>query len=213
MEKKGKLTSKKLIIIPASILVVCGLVFGILMAVGHSMKEVPTNEKYVYYNPDETKADTDEGFKIDGVFDEAVYKNSTWLYAHNENGDSSVDLAMTSYYGEKGMYFAIDVTESTTVYVNPDRSNYCNSGIELYMAPSKASNLKYNNTYEMNLLPTGELGVYRSGGTGGFVRGETQEWQMPYLGATTKGGEVNSDDCHGYYLELFISQRYVSKDV
>ena len=42
---------------------------------------------------------------------------------------------MTSYYGEKGMYFVYDVTESVPIYVNLDRNPVLNSCIEMYLAP------------------------------------------------------------------------------
>ena len=208
MEKTNKLTSKKLITILVAVFAVCVVALGILAFARNYVNEIATEKKYEYYNPDETKAKTDEGFKIDGVLDEEIYQECTWLYARNAKGDASVDLAMTSYYGEKGMYYVYDVTESSTIYVNPDRSNYCNSSIEMYLAPDEASNLRYNNVYEMHLLPTGDIGVYRSSGSGGFTRGEAQDEFMPCLGATTKGGKVNDPDCHGYYLELFIPWEY-----
>ena len=104
----------------------CGKNGGIL--------EVPAEEAYSYINPDETKAETDAGIVIDGILDEEAYKNNNWLYLHNDDGGNNVNIAMTSYYGQKGMYFVFDVTESVPIYVNLDRASYMNSCIEMYLS-------------------------------------------------------------------------------
>ena len=70
-----------------------------LFAVGCNeakIEEISAEEEYVYVNPDETKAETDAGFKIDGVLDEAFYKNNNWLYLANKTGGTDVEIAMTS---------------------------------------------------------------------------------------------------------------------
>ena len=56
-------------------LVGCALNFGV--------KEVPTEKEYTFTNPEPELAKTDEGFTIDGIADEEVYKNANWLYLSN----------------------------------------------------------------------------------------------------------------------------------
>ena len=185
-----------------------------LFAVGCNeakIEEISAEEEYVYVNPDETKAETDAGFKIDGVLDEAFYKNNNWLYLANKTGGTDVEIAMTSCFGEKGMYFAYDVTEGNPIYVNLDRPSYLNSGIELHLAPSTVSNMKGNSVFEINLLPSGDMTFKKSNGKGNFVNVATTNDIMAVLGTTTKGGELNTADCYGYCMELFIPWEYMEK--
>ena len=90
--KKVALTGL-LLLLTGLILAGCGEKTGI--------KEVPSEEVYSFENPDVIKAEPDSGFVIDGVLDEAAYQNNNWLYLHNEDGGNTVDIAMTSYYGER----------------------------------------------------------------------------------------------------------------
>lgn len=210
MEKPSKLTTKKVIIILVSIFAICGIALGALVFARNASR-VASTEDYGYVNPDETQAETDEGFKIDGVLDEAQYQNNKWLYLHNTEGGADVDIAMTSYYGEKGMYFVYDVTERTPIYVNTDRASYLNSCIEMYLAPSSVTALNGNSVFEIDLLPTGDMTFKKSNGKGGYVNVATTDDKMAVLGATTKGGEVNTEECTGYNLELFIPWDYMDK--
>ena len=80
-----------------------------------SLFRVPATDTYTFINPDEASAPTDTGMTVDGVFDEAVYKENTWTYLHNANGGNTVDIAMTSWFGERGIYFAYEVRENTPI--------------------------------------------------------------------------------------------------
>ena len=211
MEKTKKLTTKKLILIIVAVFVVCACGLVALLLAGNKIKEVASEEDYGYVNPDETKAEADAGFAIDGVLDEAQYQNNNWLYLHNAEGGSNVDIAMTSYYGEKGMYFVYDVTEQNPIYVNTSRASYLNSCIEMYLAPSSVTSLTGNSIFEIDLLPTGDMTFKKSNGKGGYVNAATTDDMMAVLGATTKGGEVNTEQCYGYVLELFIPWDYMEK--
>ena len=210
MEKPSKMTTKKLILILASIFVVCGIALGALVF-ARNANRVASTEDYGYVNPDETKAETDEGFTIDGVLDEAQYQKNSWLYLHNTEGGADVDIAMTSYYGEKGMYFVYDVSERTPIFVNTDRASYLNSCIEMYLAPSSVTALNGNSVFEIDLMPTGDMTFKKSNGKGGYVNVATTDDTMAVLGATTKGGDVNTEECTGYNLELFIPWTYMDK--
>lgn len=172
--------------------------------------EIAADNKYGYVNPDESKAETDPGIVIDGVLDETVYQNNNWLYLHNDDGGNNVNIAMTSYYGEKGMYFVYDVTESVPIYVNLDRASYMNSCIEMYLVPSNLSSLKENSMFEIDMMPTGDMTFKKSDGKYGYADVITSDDRMAVLGATTKGGEVNTPECYGYCLELFIPWEYMT---
>ena len=207
MKKKAKMTPKGIVLLLALAVLVSLLAVG--CAKGGGIQEILSEEEYTYVNPDETRAETDPGFVIDGVLDEETYQNNNWLYLHNDDGGNNVDIAMTSYYGDKGMYFVYDVTETVPIYVNLSRASYMNSCIEMYFAPSSVTSLGENSLFEIDMLPTGDMVFKKSNGKGGYVNVATTDDIMAYLGTTTKGGEVNSEDCYGYTLELFIPWEYM----
>ena len=189
------------------------LVLTVVLLAGCSgqttITELPPEDNYTFDNSDVSKAQPDAGIVIDGVLDEAVYQENNWLYLHNEDGGNKVNIAMTSHYGEKGMYFVFDVTESVPIYVNPDRASYMNSCIELYLAPSYVSSVQANSILEIDLLPTGDMHFKKSNGAYGYTNVITTYEKMAVMGATTKGGPVNTEDCYGYNMELFIPWDYL----
>ena len=201
MEKTKKLTTKKLILIIAAIFAVCGIALAALAILNNGVRKVGSEEDYGYVNPDETKAETDEGFTIDGVLDEDEYQNCNWLKLSNDN---EVQVSMTSYYGEKGMYIVYDITEDSPIYVNLDRNSFMNSGIEMYLALDDVTSMSSNHIFEVDLLPTGDMSFKQRTGKDNWVNVAGTDDIMSYLGATTKGGEVNTEECYGYCLELFV---------
>lgn len=177
-----------------------------------SVNEIPKDKDYDFDNTDgKVYATPDEGFVIDGKANEEAYKNVTWTNVSNQNGNDTVDVAMTSYFGQKGMYFVYDVTESTPIYVNPNRSSYINSGIEMYLAPKGVTGMASDHIYEIDLEADGTLTFKKSAGKGGeWVDVGTTSDIMARLASQPKGGEINTDDCYGYTLELFIPWDYIS---
>ena len=199
-------------IIAAAVLIVAAaavLAVILLQTPAQQIVKVPAGEDYVYVNPDETKADPDAGMKIDGVLDEEIYQNKQWLHLFNDDGGNHVEIDMTSHFGEKGMYFVFDVTESVPIYVNLDRAPTLNSCVELYLAPSHVRGVQENTVFEIDLMPTGDLTFKKSNGKYGYENVATTNDIMACLGATTKGGEVNTAECYGYALELFIPWEYM----
>ena len=176
-----------------------------------TIQEVPAEDNYTYVNPEEVKAESDPNIVIDGVLDEDAYKNSNWLYLYNNDGGNNVSIAMTSWYGQKGMYFVFDVTESVPIYVNLERASYMNSCIEMYLAPSNLSSVKENSIFEIDMMPNGDMTFKKSDGKYGYVNVIATHDKMAQLGATTKGGQVNTPECYGYCLELFIPWEYMDK--
>lgn len=205
---KTKMTTLKGIVLLLVLIMLLGCVAGCGNA-KDTIQEIPAEDTYSYVNPDETKAETDAGFTIDGVADEAAYQNNHWLYLRNDDGGNEVNIAMTSYFGEKGMYFVYDVTETVPIYVNLDRASYLNSCIEMYFAPSTVTATGQNSMFEVDLMPTGDMVFKKSNGKGSYVDVATTNDIMAHLGTTTKGGEVNTESCNGYCLELFIPWAYM----
>ena len=196
-------------ILLGSVLAVVAAAVVLLFIFKDSLFNVPAKESYTFINPDPARAETDAGMKIDGVFDEAVYSQNTWTYLHNANGGNTVDIAITSYFGEKGIYFAYEVRESTPIYVNMARASWMNSCIEMYLVPSSVEKMPSENIFEIDLLPTGYLLFKRPNAAGGWSDVSTTHDKMAYLGAKPFGGEVNTDECTGYDLELFIPYDYL----
>ena len=185
------------------------LVMSFVACDAMGIKEVPTDKEYTFTNPEPELAKTDEGFKIDGIADEEAYKNANWLYLNNNGEGNNVNIAVTSHFGERGMYFVFDVTESFPIYVNPDRNSVLNSGIEMYLAPAGTQNDRQNNFFEIDLQPTGDIRFKMTNGRWGYVDAKTTNDKMARLGATTKGGAINTNECYGYVLELFIPWDYL----
>lgn len=205
--KKTRITiSKRALLVLALAVLIMSLV-GCVANFG--IKEVPTDKEYTFTNPEPELAQPDAGFKIDGIADEEAYKNANWLYLSNNGEGNNVNIAATSHFGQQGMYFVFDVTESFPIYVNPNRSSVLNSGIELYLAPAGTQNHKENNFFEIDLQPTGDMFFRMSNGKWGYIDATTTNDKMARLGATTKGGDVNTNDCYGYVLELFIPWDYL----
>lgn len=173
------------------------------------IKEVTTDKEYTFTNPEPERVQPDAGFKIDGIADEEVYQDAKWLYLSNNGEGNNVNIAVTSHFGQQGMYFVFDVTESFPIYVNPNRSSVLNSGIELYLAPAGTKNDRENNFFEIDLQPTGDMVFKMTNGRWGYVDAKTTNDKMARLGATTKGGAVNTNECYGYVLELFIPWDYL----
>ena len=204
--KKMTITISKLALL---MLTLALLVMSFVACDAMGIKEVPTDKEYTFTNPEPELAKTDEGFKIDGIADEEAYKNANWLYLNNNGEGNNVNIAVTSHFGEQGMYFVFDVTESFPIYVNPDRKSYLNSGIEMYLAPAGTKNDRENNFFEIDLQPTGNMVFKMTNGRWGYIDAKTTNDKMARLGATTKGGAINTSECYGYVLELFIPWDYL----
>lgn len=200
---------------PKYLLLIAVIALAIAVFAACSPKEsiikVPATEEYTFSNPEPNKAEADAGMKIDGVLDEAVYSEKKWLHLAQNEGGNAVTIDVTSHFGEAGMYFAFDVTESFPIYVNPDRASTLNSGIELYLGAPHVQNVKDTAFFEIDLLPTGDMRFKKSDGKYGYINVATTNDIMACLGATTKGGEVNTTDCNGYVLELYIPWEYMER--
>ena len=77
------------------------------------------------------------------------------------------------------------------------------------MAPAGTKNHKENNFFEIDLVPNGDMRFKRSDGKDGYVIATAMDDIMAQLGVTTKGGPINTEECYGYVLELFIPWDYM----
>ncbi len=187
-------------IVPLAVLSVGCAVMGACSAVDYTYSD------YTYRNPDFSgePLEKDEGVVLDGKADEAFWKSEdrNWLML-NKATDEQVSLRTTSYIGEKGLYMLFDV-DDPSVYVNPDRATYNNSGIELYISASTNS---VNNAYEIDLVPDGRSRITLNTAKGNIVWAERFEF-----GVSMKGGEYNTSECKGYVIEAFFPNRMFGEE-
>ena len=169
---------------------------------------VPKDE----YNPKlgyETEChQLDQGFKLDGVLDEKEYSLTKHFKGRKTSGDEWADVDWMIHFGTEGIYIGIDVTENTKLYVNPFRSTYINSGIEMYLSPSTATSYSTPNTLEIDMVADGTLLVKRNIGGSSYGKCEIEDVNNPHL-VTVMKAEKESE--YGYTHELFMPYAFLQK--
>lgn len=174
---------------------------------------VGSTEKYAISNPSndvkQVVAEVDSFMTLDGAFDEEIYGGLRWLTAQDKvNAKQYADIAMTTLITEKGIYVATDVEEhGSHIYYNPDRANYLNSCIEIYLALDGQQSLYNYGTFEIDMTAGGGLSVRTRAND--WMDVDTSVAKTPVLAAKTKGGAVNTDECYGYTMEMFIPMDYL----
>ena len=170
---------RKWIVLPLSLACLFTAAAAVACEQGSSDVEV---KDYTFEDWKPEMSDPDEGFKIDGVLDESVYSEKTWLRAVKmEKLDSYLDydaaakaieeaakIGMTTHYGTEGMYVAIEYKAAVgeQLYVNPDRSSTQNSIAELYLAMPQGQDIEDKYVCEMDLGPEGSV-VFKENNWGG----------------------------------------------
>ena len=194
-------------------------IFGVaamLTACGNAGAEdtyIESSTPYQWTNTPIGSPEMDAGVKIDGEFDDPVYKNIRWLDAVDRpDNEKSSTIRIGTAITEKGIYVAVDVEETgSKIYVNPSRGNWCNSCIELYMDSADAPNMT-EKAVEFDMVPNGEYSVRsRVPSRGDWKSAYAPNEIAPVTAAKTKGGKVNSDDCYGYTCEVFFPKGYLEK--
>ncbi|MBR5570083.1 MAG: hypothetical protein IKW10_04220 [Oscillospiraceae bacterium] len=209
MEKSKKI--KRIAIILAAVLILGAGALAVWLFAFQGTQLIKADGKYGFSNAEKIKAEPDAGFVIDGILDEAQYQNSNWLKLKNTEGGAGVEVAATSYFGDNGLYIVFDITESSRIYFNPNRPTYLNSCIEMYLASSSVASMSSNQLLEIDMLPNGDLSIRQRTAKDNWVNVASTDDMMAMLGATTKGGPVNSEECTGYSLELFMPWVYLDK--
>ncbi len=164
--------------------------------------------RYTFTNPGHPVAETDADMTIDGVFDEARWKEVRWLAAVDRiNAQQYADIEFTTSYGEKGIYFGMKVEETgTTIIVNPGRTSYYNSSIEMYMGPNTEGG-DSPLCFEFDFMPNGTYVAKLN--YNGWNAANTTWDKMPVMAATLIGGELNTPECYGYTIEAFFPWAYL----
>ena len=228
---------KKFIVFALAVAFLFALAAFVACSADTKYNEVSDGKDYTYDNSefDPDLVQPDEGVTLDGVLDEAMYQSQRWLHAVKvdkneidpaydydaavEMIESAAQMDMVVAFGEKGFYVGFDVQEApgNSVWVNLDRASYLNSCIELYMAAEGTTGLYEDDTFEIDMMPSGDMvfkkadGVEQGGGGKGWVEITAPYDTMPRLAATTKGGEINTTACNGYTLELFVPYNFLEK--
>ena len=191
--------------------VTSGLCLAALMCAafaGCGTTVVKDSNPYSFTNPGHAVAEADADMTLDGVFDEARWSESKWLAAVDRiNASQYADIMFTTSYGEKGVYFGMQVEETgTNIYVNHSRTSYYNSCIEMYMGPSTEG---YDSAlcFEFDFLADG---TYEPKLNYNSWNSAYTTWdKMPVVASQQLGGEVNTAECYGYTIEAFFPWEYL----
>ena len=191
--------------------VTSGLCLAALMCAafaGCGTTVVKDSNPYSFTNPGHAVAEADADMTLDGVFDEARWSESKWLAAVDRiNASQYADIMFSTSYGEKGIYFGMQVEETgTNIFVNHSRTSYYNSCIEMYMGPSTEG---YDSAlcFEFDFLADGtyEPKLNYNGWNSAYTTWD----KMPVVASQQLGGEVNTAECYGYTIEAFFPWEYL----
>lgn len=138
----------------------------------------------------------DSKVSFDGKLDDKAWKNQRWLEVA-QTEDPNIQVKMTSYFGEDGLYMAFDV-DDIGVFDNVGRSPALNSGIQLYLSSMEGAEDITGHGYEIMLTAGGTIQVNQYI-AGGYSEGAGRV----YLASRTKG-KLNSMECKGYTMEVFF---------
>ncbi len=188
----------RLIKILAAVLLCCSIVCFVIACAKGSDYTFP---EYSYTNPDNSEnPDLDEGITLDGDLGEDFW-NGKWFSSSLQNQDD-IWLEMTSRIGEKGVYFAFRVQDNP-VYATEEREAFNNSGVELYISTADGADTLNNATgaFEIDVNANGMTRISKwTARTSGY-----SSWPAKFYSAVkTQGGEVNTDECTGYTIEMYL---------
>lgn len=162
-----------------------------------------TFEEYSYNNGPDEENDwreleyPDENMDVDGVVDETAY-GTTYLSITDVNG---VNMKVYAYMGEEGVFFGF-VSDDKNVYYNPDQDVYNNTSVEIQVAPAGTESLTAN----VVQLRFGANG-YAEQWIGLKANDQAYEYTrkyVPSMGAVHINGTLNSSECDGYSMELYL---------
>ncbi len=158
--------------------------------------------KYQVTKTEKSTLEKDEDVKIDGVLDEDFWINSKNSYTYTSKVSSDVTMTTMSYISDYGVYFGI-VVKDYAVYYNSDRKPTRNSSAEVYVCGFGDNARIYN----IRLVPTGVDGERQMTDATWIYMPSTSSyitWSIPWEGACTTQGNINTSTCEGYTCEAFI---------
>lgn len=206
---------KKISVIVLSL--VLALAAAVMVACGSSGKKGFFGD-YDFTNPPETVKvyDTDPGVTLDGKFDEDFWKSGlNWWEGTSSDGSKSNNVTMpgsltpcdvkaTSYFTDKGAYFAMSTTDSV---INVQQKSmryqvYQKTGMSLYLAPFGVTNLQ-GHAYELIFAADGSTMLRR------YYLGGYNNYPLTSVGCGVNiNGAVdelgNAAHVDGYNFEVFV---------
>ena len=168
---------------------------GVFAACGGKNLQFPPYE-YDYSTPVEEFGD---GIRIDGKLDESIWSGRKYLTADIKN--TPAKYRMTSYFGEKGVYFAFDIADNA-VYYNADREIYANSGVEFCVGSPSDNRI----TYEIDLNAGGKRMLRK------YTGQPYTNWFSDLHSAVSVQGEINTPSCTGYTAEIYLPYALFNAD-
>ena len=150
----------------------------------------------------------DDGFKLDGVLDEQEYSSVKHFKGRKTSGEEWANVDWSVYFGNEGLYIGVDVIENTKIYVNPFRSTFINSGIEMYISPTTSTTYSTPNTLEIDMVADGTLQIKRNIGGSSYGRCEIENANNPYLATKQK---EEKDGEYGYTHEFFMPYEFFQR--
>lgn len=168
-----------------------------LAACGKTVTFPPFNYDYI------KTEDFGDGIVLDGKLDEAQWQGQRVLDA--DIRDTNCVFHMTSYYGEKGVYFGFDITDDA-VYFNEGTLTEINSGVQFCIGPNLASNPQTTveeNAYRISVNAGGAKLIKKwvspaTNSNDGFA-----DWSKDLHSKVWMNGEINGE-CEGYSVELYM---------
>ena len=168
-------------------------------------ENIITGDPYSFSNSEAGHAKPGDEIKIDGVLDDKVYEDLNWLNVSYPLNDTTIDVDMTAYVADSGLYIAINCNDPS-VYYNRNRNNSFNSGIEMYMAVGGATNLRAP-AYEVDFTAAGIVTsrFYHRNGWAPYI---PEPEITPYIQSRILGAPLNSGESEGYVMEVFMPYKF-----
>ena len=152
---------------------------------------------------EEPELPSNDPIVLDGVLDEDIYEENAWMDYTTKNtdgeglGTSEINVRGTMVYGEEGFYVAFDVSNSFVfVDLEHDRWLFYDSGVSVYIGfPGSTTH-----DYEICLIPDGAVRV------ASYIQSGYVDIELNGIvsAGTVKGGEINTYDADGYYIETYF---------
>lgn len=160
------------------------------------------NIEYPNYLHQERWLEPDEGMTIDGKLSEEAWAGQNYL----KISGSGYSCRVTTVFGEKGVYFGIDV-DDPYVYVNPARADWQNTGIELHIARAGVTNRE--EAVMLRLTPLemnvgGMRGSYAEGNINGYVWDWVPFYVKSFVDGEMEEGLVATSSCNGLSWEILL---------
>ena len=168
-----------------------------LAACGKTVTFPPFNYDYI------KTEDFGDGIVLDGKLDEAQWQGQRVLDA--DIRDTNCVFRMTSYYGEKGVYFGFDITDDA-VYFNEGTLTEINSGVQFCIGPNLASNPQTTveeNAYRISVNAGGAKLIKKWVSPSTETNDGFADWSKDMHSKVWMNGEINGE-CEGYSVELYM---------